>query len=97
MQQVALPEEEMARQLKALNRPLPPSNVPKNAVLIETEEGEYVALREPVKTVGKGLEARELRVLTPEEKARRRLIRNVVVYSVGLIILVTVFMLLTRM
>lgn len=97
LQQVALPEEEMARQLKALNRPLPPTNIPKDAVVIETEEGEYVALREPVKTIGKGAEERELRVLSPEVKQRRRLIRNVVVYAVLFTILVVTFMMLTRL
>lgn len=96
MQQVALPEEEMARQLKALNRPLPPTNVPKDAVLIETEDGGYVALREPVKTVGTGANERELHVLTPEQKAKRRIIRNLVVFSVGLTVLFVIFMLLMR-
>ena len=83
--------------MRALNRPVKPTNVPKDAVVIETEDGGYVALREPVKTVGTGAEARELHVLSPEEKSRRRLIRNIVMYTVGLTILIVTFMLLTRM
>ena len=58
----------MARQLRELNRPMPPADAPKDAVLIPTDDGKYVALHEPVKTVGKGLQERELHVLPPEDK-----------------------------
>lgn len=95
LQQVALPEAEMARQLKAMNRPMPTSAA-KDAVVIETEDGNYVTLRDPVKTIGKGLEERELHVLPPEQKKKRRIVRNIVVYSVGLVILYVIFMLLTK-
>jgi hypothetical protein len=94
LQQVALPEEEMARQMRELNRPLPPPDAPKDAVLIPTDDGKYVALREPVKTIGKGLEERELHVLPPEVKQKRRLVRNFVVYTIMLLILIAAFYLL---
>jgi hypothetical protein len=51
-------------------------------VIIPTEDGAYVALREPVKTVGSGADERELRTLTPEEKKVRRIIRNIVVWTI---------------
>jgi hypothetical protein len=96
LQQVALPEAEMERQWREMNRPAPPTNVPKDAVLIPTEEGSYVALREPVKTVGKGVNERELHVLPPEVKQKRRALRTIIVYVVGLIVLVVSFILLTK-
>jgi hypothetical protein len=96
MQQVALPEEEMQRQMRELNRPIKPA-VPKDAVVIETEEGDYVALREPVKTVGRGVEERELHVLPPEVKQKRRLVRNFIVYTIGLVVLIVTFALLLKM
>ena len=57
-------------------------------VVIPTEGGGHVALHEPVKTTGKGLNEIELRRLSPEEKQRRRLIRNIVLAVVGIGILV---------
>ena len=51
------------------------------------EEGGLVRLREPVKTVGYGDDAVELRTLTPEERARRRLRKNLILWTVGLVIL----------
>jgi hypothetical protein len=44
-------------------------------------------LREPVKTVGAGDEAIELKALSPEEKARRRLKKNLVLWCLGLVII----------
>lgn len=47
---------------------------------------EKVALKEPPKkTIGEGYEKRELKKLTPEEKAKRRLVWNLTMLAVGLI------------
>jgi len=55
---------------------------PDGSVLITTGDGEQIALKEPTrKVVSSEGEVRELRTLTPEEKARRRLIRNIVVFG----------------
>jgi hypothetical protein len=43
--------------------------------------------REPVKTVGFGDDAVELRSLTPEEKARKRLKKNLILWGFGLIVI----------
>lgn len=83
--------------MRELKRPPPPERGPGDAVLIPTEEGSYVALHEPVKTVGSGVTERELRVLSPEEKQQRRLIRNIVMYTFALLILIATFILLTRL
>lgn len=93
MQQVALPD---ARQMAAASRPDLPLRAADGSVLIPTEDGRVLALREPVKTVGKGSNERELHVLPPEEKQRRRRIRTVIMFTVGIVLLVTVFMVLTR-
>lgn len=53
-----------------------------------TEEGEVVSLHDPVKTVGDGDEQVELHQLTPEERAARRFRKNLIVWTVGILILV---------
>ena len=57
------------------------------SILIQTEDGQQVALRDPVKTVGHGDDERELRPLTPEEKTKRRFVRNIAFWVVCAIIL----------
>ena len=53
-------------------------------------------MREPVKTVGEGDEEIELKSLTTEEKERKKLKKNLIVWGVGLVIIaITVFVLLT--
>lgn len=63
------------------------------SILISTADGE-VAIKTPVKkVVGPRGEERELVELTPEQKAKRRLIRNVIVWGFCAIVL-TVTMLM---
>mgnify|MGYP003345685553 CR=1 FL=1 len=66
----------------------------RETVVIPTEDGDYVAVREPVKTVGKGSEEIELRRLSPEERLQRRLVTNAIMIFFCLTILILVFMLL---
>lgn len=56
-------------------------------VVIPTADGDYVAVREPVKTVGYGDDEVELRQLTAEEKARRRLKKNLILWGFGLLVI----------
>ena len=56
-------------------------------ITITTEDGTEVTLHEPVKKVGVGENAIELRSLTPEEKSRRRLIKNIIVFSFCVLVL----------
>jgi hypothetical protein len=65
-----------------------PGEAADGSVLIPTEEGGYIALREPIKTVSAGGREVELRRLTPEEKASRRFKRNVFVAVFGLLFLI---------
>jgi hypothetical protein len=93
--QIALPEAEMAQQLKELQRPKLPAQVPEGTILLPTDDG-YVAVRESAKTVGSGYEERELNVLPPELKRKRRWWRNFVMYAFGLVLLAIIFAALMR-
>lgn len=72
-------------------KPLPAS-IPKRAkdeFLIPTERG-YVGIHEPVKTVQHRGEEVALRKLTPEEKARRRVVRNTILFAFCILTLIVV-------
>lgn len=56
--------------------------------------GPDLQLREPIKTVGEGDQRRELVTLSAEEKARRRLRRNLILWACGFMIMVVTTMLL---
>jgi hypothetical protein len=61
-----------------------------SSIVIPTEDGGQVMVREPVKTVGEGDDEIELRSRTPEEKAKRRLIKNLVLWGFGLVFIAIV-------
>lgn len=46
-----------------------------------------LAVKDRPKIVGKGMDQVEVRRLTPEEKARRRAVRNVILFLLGLAVL----------
>lgn len=65
-------------------------------LVIPTEDGTFVTLREPLRTVGEGDEEIELRSLTAEEKERKKLKKNLIVWGFGLVIIaIVVYALLT--
>ena len=89
------------------NAPLPISNAPvpvshstadprvaPETVMIPTDDGGYVTVREATKVVEFGGEEVELRRLTPEEKQRKRLIRNIFMAAFGLLFLGSVALVL---
>jgi hypothetical protein len=82
------PAEEPARRHRR------PGEAEDGSVLIPTEEGGYIALREPIKTISAGGREVELRRLTPEEKASRRFKRNLFVAIFGMLFLI-VFLLVS--
>ena len=64
--------------------------------MIPTEDGTFVTVREPLKTVGEGDEEIELRSLTAEERERKKLKKNLIVWGFGLVIIaITLYALLT--
>ena len=65
-------------------------------VLIPTDDGSYARVYEPKRTVGYGDEEVELRQLTAEEKAWRRFKRNVIMWTIGTLILSGAMYLLTQ-
>jgi len=76
-------------------RPKAPAVVPvstrprkEEPVILRTADGGYVAVDDSVKTVRVKGEEVELRRLTPEEKARRRFRRNVVMWAIGALLLI---------
>jgi hypothetical protein len=86
-EQVAIPQ--------APKRPRPlPSNLPAGAIPVPTLVGGFVAIQEKPKTVGAGDDEFEVRRLTPEEKAKRRFRRNIIMGAFCLAILVVVMLLM---
>lgn len=67
------------------------------AVTIPTPDGGHVAVREPIKTVGKPGEEIELRCLTNEERQHRRFTRNILMIVVGVMALLIAFMVLKQL
>ena len=67
------------------------------SIVLPTEDGGYVKLREPVKTIGRGDDAVELRTLSPEEKARRKFKRNLILWGFGLVMIAITLALLLFM
>jgi len=85
--EVALPE--------APRKPAPlPTNLPEGALVVPTPEGGYATIRKKAKKVGSGEDEVELRELTPEEKAKKRLRYNLIMWSVCFLILFVVFLVL---
>lgn len=64
-------------------------------MVIPTEDGELITLREPIKTVSDGDEEIELRSRPPEELERRRQKKNLIVWGVALVVMaITLYVLL---
>lgn len=65
------------------------------SLVIPTEDGAFVTLREPVKTVGEGDEEIELKSLTAEEKEKKKLKKNLIIWGFGLVVIaITLYALL---
>lgn len=70
-------------------QPLAPKTAA-DTVAIPTDDGGYVTVRDSVKTVQFQGEEVEVRRLTPEEKQRKRLIRNIITAIIGILFLTIV-------
>jgi hypothetical protein len=55
---------------------------------IPTEDGGFIKLQEPVKTIEHGGEEIELHRLTPEQRARRRMFKNMIMAIIGVMFLI---------
>lgn len=65
------------------------------SLVIPTEDGTFVTLRDPIKTVGEGDEEMELKSLSPEEREKKKLKKNLIVWGFGLVIIaITLYVLL---
>jgi hypothetical protein len=91
----ALPEPE--KQLAPGEFAPPPGELPgEGLVTLPTADGHYRTVRDAGKVIGHGEEELELRRLTPEEKARRRTFRNIIMVLFCLALLGFVSWLMTR-
>jgi len=70
--------------------------LPPGTIALPTEDGSVMVVTESPKTVGSGEEAIEVRRLSPEEKARRRFRRNMILWSLCILVLLVVFYFFTR-
>jgi hypothetical protein len=61
--------------------------VPIPVTPIATDDPTAIKVREPVRTIGTGDDAIELRAFSPEERARRRLKKNLILWAIGLIVI----------
>lgn len=79
---------------KKPDRPIPVSaksaETPEGVVLLPTEDGGFQAVRESTKTVVFEGEEVELRRLSPDEKRRKRFVRNIFMAVFGVLFLVAV-------
>ena len=64
-----------------------PTGGPARPIVLPTPEGSYVKLREPTKVVGTGDEALELRSRSSAEKENWRFKKNLIIWTVGLLVL----------
>jgi hypothetical protein len=73
-----------------MDQPVPagPAVVTPSAAGIPTEDGGFIKLHEPVKKIEHGGEEIELHRLTPEERARKRMFKNMIMAIIGVIFLV---------
>ena len=87
-QQVALPKA-------PVRMPKPPANVPPGAIVVPTPEGEFVTVQETAtKVIMAGNQAIEVRKLTPKEKAKRRMWKNIIMGVFCLAIMFVVLLIL---
>jgi hypothetical protein len=93
---LAAPREQVAIPRAPQRLPQIPQNVASGAVVVPTADGGYVAVRESPKVIGSGDDELEVRRLAPEEKARRRLRRNLMLWTFCLLVLIAVFYFFTR-
>ncbi len=92
----AVPHEQLPIPAAPQRAPAKPAGVPPGAIAVPTDDGGYVVVTESSKTVGGGEDAVEVRRLTPEEKARRRFRRGVILWGFCILVLLVVFYLFSR-
>ena len=77
----------MAIPIAPKKTPVVPKNLPPGAVAVPMEDGSLVTVREKPKTLGRGDSEIELRRLSPEEKAQRRMRRNLILGAFCMVIM----------
>lgn len=67
-------------------------------LVVRTPDGDYVTVenKEGVKTISSQGEEIEIRKLSPEERARRRRVKNIVMFTFAIVLLLIVIVIMTR-
>lgn len=86
----AMPGEQVEIPDAPRRRPAIAANLPQGTVAVPTPDGGFVTVTESPAVIGEGDEEIEIRRLTPAEKARRRFRRNLILWSVSILILLAV-------
>jgi hypothetical protein len=86
----AMPGEQVEVPDAPRRRPAIAVNLPKGTVAVPTPDGGFVTVTESPTVIGEGDEEIEIRRLTPAEKARRRFRRNLIFWSISILILLAV-------
>jgi hypothetical protein len=96
MEPASVPQEQVPIPVAPKRPASKAANLPPGAIALPTADGEMVVVTQSPKTVGSGDDAVEVRRLAPEEKARRRLRRNALLWTICILVLLVVFYFLTR-
>lgn len=80
----------------APQRTLQPVKTAPGTAIVPTADGGYVTVQESPKIIGSGDEEVEIRRLPPEEKARRRFRRGLILWTVCVLILLFVMWYFTQ-
>jgi hypothetical protein len=67
-------------------------------LVLPTPDGDYVTVenKQGVKTISSKGEEIEIRKLSPEERARRRRVKNAVMFTIAILLLAVVIFIMTR-
>jgi hypothetical protein len=94
----AMPTEQVALPDAPPPAPKPMPAAAPGRLVVPTPDGDYVTVenKEGVKTISSKGEEIEIRKLSPEERARRRRVKNAVMFTIGILLLAVVIFFMTR-
>jgi hypothetical protein len=94
----AMPTEQVALPDAPPPAPKPMPAAAAGQLVVPTPDGDYVTVekKEGVKTISAKGEEFEIRKLSPEERARRRRVKNIIMFTFALVLLVVVIVIMTR-
>ena len=93
-----MPTEQVALPDAPPPAPKPMPAAAPGRLVLPTPDGDYVTVenKEGVKTISSKGEEIEIRKLSPEERARRRRVKNAVMFTIAILLLAVVIFIMTR-